>query len=90
MERMVALTNLVLSSKIESFVADVQDRTALIIEQDLPVPSNDGHVELVIRGEDLHPVLLFLPDLDGKLSPMVGIVGKETEWITYTTNKVNF
>lgn len=80
---MVVLTNMVLSS---SLVPDVEDGAALIIEEDFPVPPDDGHVELVIGGEDLDPALLFLPDLYGKLGPMVGIVGKEAEWVTYTAS----
>jgi len=74
--------DLVLSPKVESLVADVQDRAALVIIQDFPVPPNDGHVELTIGGKDLQPVLLLLPNLDGKLVPMVGIVRKETELVT--------
>jgi hypothetical protein len=80
---------LVLSSEIESFVADVQDRVALIIKQDFPVPPNDGHVDLTIRSDDLQPVLLFLPNCYGELCLMVGIVGKEAEWVTWTAEKVS-
>jgi len=75
------LTDLVLSSKVEDLVADVQDRAAPIIKQDFPVSPNNGHVELAIEGEDLQPVLLPLPDLDGELGSVVGIVRKETELV---------
>lgn len=46
----VASADLVLSSKIESLVADIQDRDALrIIKQEFPVPSsNDSHIQLVV------------------------------------------
>lgn len=83
-ERTVKLTDLVLSSKIEGLVADVQDGAAPIIKQDLPVPANDRHVEATIGGEDLQPMLVLLPDFDRKLGLVVGIVGKETEWATET------
>jgi len=62
----------------------------VVIKQEFLVPTDDGHVGPAIGGEHLHPVLLLLPNFEGKLGPMVGIVGKETEWVTYATNKVSF
>ena len=45
---LIALTDTVFSSKIESLIADVQDRAALIVEQELIVPPNYGHVDLTV------------------------------------------
>lgn len=81
-KRNVPLADLVLSSKVESPVADVQDRAIVIIKQNFPISPNDGHVELVVGDEDLQLVLLLLLNLDGKLGPVVGIVGKETKLVT--------
>lgn len=89
-ERTVKLTDLVLSSKVEGLVADVQDGAAPIIKQDLLVPADDRHVEPTIRGEDLQPMLVLLPDFDRKLGLVVGIVGKETKRATETRDKVSF
>ena len=75
MEHAVASTDLVLSSEVESLVTDVQDRGALIVIQDFPVVAcDDGHIHLVVGGEDLQVVLLLLPNLDGELYHVVGIV----------------
>lgn len=83
------LTDLVLSSKVENLVVDVQDRASLIIKQVFPVPSEHGHVELTIGGKDLQPILLFLSDSGSELGPVVGIIGKWTKWVTWAAEKVN-
>lgn len=70
------LTDLVLSSEVENLVVDVQDRAALIIQQEFLVPPNYRHIELTIRGEDFQPVLLPLPDFNSELCLMAGIVRK--------------
>lgn len=88
-ERIATLTDLILPSEVKCFVADVQDRVPLVIEQEFAVPSNYGHVELTIRGEDLQPVMLLLPNFDSELGPMIGMVGEETKWVTRTTDKVS-
>lgn len=85
----VARTNLILSSEVESLVADVQDNGALIIVQEFTIPApGDGHIQLAI-GSNLQPVLLLLPDLDEEFRPIVGIVGKKTKGGTWTTEKLS-
>lgn len=86
----VASTNPVLSSKVESFITDIEDRYALIIKQEFPVSSSDdGHIQLVVWSENLQSVLLFLLDLDGELRHMAAIIGKEAKRGNWTKEKVS-
>ena len=78
------MTYIVLSSKVKSLIADVQDRATVSIEQELVVPPDYGHVDLTVGRQDLQPVLLLLPNLDDHLGPVVRIVGKNAEWIART------
>jgi hypothetical protein len=81
---MAALADLVFSSKVESLVADVQEKGALIIIQEFLVPAaDDGHQQLVVGG-NLHAVLPPFPNLEEGFCPRIGIVGKKTEGETWT------